>query len=57
MQQAQDALRTELSERLEIIRRLAAALAAVDCDSCEGEGMDYEGDEWALCECVMTHLQ
>lgn len=40
----------ELSERMSVIERLASALSDPQCENCEGEGLDYEGDEWTLCE-------
>jgi hypothetical protein len=55
-QQTESAVRKELSERLDWIERLAETLADDHCDFCDGEGIEYEGDEWSICKCVVKHL-
>ena len=35
---------------------LASHLSEDDCAVCVGDGLDYEGDEWTLCECVERAL-
>jgi hypothetical protein len=47
----------ELRERLQLIHRFARTFATSDCDNCDGEGIDYEGGEWSLCECALSDLQ
>ena len=47
----------ELQLRMEAIQRLARVLANPACE-CEGEGVDWEGDEWTLCpSCVMVGVR
>jgi hypothetical protein len=49
----------ELIERMAVIEKLAGFLADPsddrECD-CHGEGIDQEGDEWTLCECVLRRI-
>jgi hypothetical protein len=46
----------ELRERMELIERFARAFADVDCENCEGDGIDREGAEGSLCECLQNDL-
>lgn len=52
-------LTEELTERMAVIEKLAGALADPnddrECD-CQGEGIDQEGAEWTLCECVLKRI-
>jgi hypothetical protein len=52
-------LTEESAERMAVIERLAGVLADPsddrECD-CHGEGIDQEGDEWTLCECVLRRI-
>lgn len=47
----------ELRERMNLIERFAKALAHPHCQDCEGDGIDEEGAEWTLCECVRSYLR
>jgi hypothetical protein len=47
----------ELRERMDLIMRMSRALADRSCDECEGDGIDREGSEWSLCECVKHRLE
>lgn len=48
----------ESRERFELIQRFAQAFANPECDAdCEGTGIDVEGSEWTLCECVQSKLE
>ncbi len=44
----------ESAERMAVIELLARHVAYADCGICDGEGLDYEGNEWTLCECVLA---
>jgi hypothetical protein len=48
-----------MAERMAVIEKLAGFLADPsedrECD-CHGEGIDQEGDEWTLCECVLKRI-
>jgi hypothetical protein len=49
----------EYSKRREQETRLAldkvcALMAVLDCSECQGDGIDYEGDEWCVCDCVLS---
>lgn len=43
----------EMHERMATIALLAGHVGDDQCENCEGEGLDYEGAEWTLCECVL----
>lgn len=34
--------------------KVCALMAVSDCSECQGDGIDYEGDEWCVCECVLS---
>jgi len=53
-----DRLREESDERMAVIELLAGYLAdpADECD-CQGDGLDWEGSEWTLCECVLKKVE
>jgi hypothetical protein len=46
----------ESTERMAIVEKLAGHLADWDCADCNGEGLDWEGQEWALCACVLRKI-
>jgi hypothetical protein len=52
-------LAEEMAERMAVIEKLAGVLADPsedrECD-CHGEGIDHEGAEWTLCECVLKRI-
>jgi len=50
-------LRVESAERMQCIEKLASYIADDDCESCEGWGLDDEGAEWTLCECVLEKIR
>jgi hypothetical protein len=41
-------------ETRQALDKVCALVAVPDCASCHAEGIDWEGDEWAPCECVLT---
>lgn len=47
----------ELRERMGLIERFAKTVADSHCEHCEGDGIDEEGAEWTLCECVLSYLR
>jgi hypothetical protein len=47
----------ELRERMATIERIASFHAEEDCDCCEGAGIEHEGDEWAVCSCVLEPVR
>jgi hypothetical protein len=53
----QSVMERELRERMELIERLAHALADHGCEDCEATGMDEEGAEWSLCGCAQRRLE
>ena len=34
--------------------KVCAPMAVPDCSECQGDGIDYEGDEWCVCDCVLS---
>lgn len=34
--------------------KVCALMAVPDCSECQGDGIDYEGDEWCVCDCVLS---
>lgn len=60
-----DRLKEESDERMAVIELLAGYIADSpvhrllrdhECD-CAGEGLDWEGSEWTLCECVLKKVE
>lgn len=45
----------ESKEHTNLIERFARVLATPDCNNCD-EGIDWEGSEYTLCECVLKRL-
>ncbi len=49
----------ERDENFAVVEKLAGFLADPrderECD-CHGEGIDWEGDEWTVCECVLRAI-
>ena len=45
----------ELAERMKVIEIFALFNAIPDCPNCNGDGLDYEGSEWAVCECITNN--
>jgi len=43
----------ELMGALELLSR---HLADADCSECQGDGLDWEGHEWTICDCVLAKV-
>ncbi len=60
-----DRLKEESDERMAVIELLAGYIADGPIQGlprdhecgCEGEGLDWEGSEWTLCDCVLKKVE
>jgi hypothetical protein len=51
-----DEVERESNERFAVVEMLCGKLADPECGECQGDGLDYEGSEWTVCDCVLDAL-